>query len=70
MLKRLIQMLRDDSISIESINITVKGLIKASLIITYIDRATLLKHRLSLKCPNYSYASDARDKLEAIAIVY
>ena len=70
MFTQLIRMLSDDRITIESIDISVKGLFRTNLKVTYIDKETLIKHSLSLNYPDYSVASDARDRLEAVAVIY
>ena len=70
MFTQLLRMLSDDRITIESIDISVKGLFRTNLKVTYIDKETLIKHSLSLNYPDYSDASDARDRLEAVAVIY
>ena len=70
MLKHMLKMLRDDRITIESIDIQFTGMFRVRLEVTYIDKATLIKKTTYLKYPDYSYACDAREKLESIAILY
>ena len=70
MFTQLLRMLSDDRITIESIDISVKGLFRTNLKITYIDKETLIKRSLSLNYPDYSVASNARDRLESVAVIY
>jgi len=70
MFTQLLRMLSDDRITIESIDISVKGLFRTNLKVTYIDKETLIKHSLSLNYLDYSVASNARDRLEVVAVIY